>query len=45
MAIAFCSACGQEVYLIQEGQDACPVCAGGMAETEDTIKVRLLGTS
>lgn len=43
MALAFCSACGQEVYLTQSEQDSCPVCAAGLAETEDTIKVRLLG--
>ncbi len=45
MAIAFCSACEQEVYLTQDEQDSCPVCAGGMAETEDSIKLRLLGAS
>lgn len=43
MAITFCSACGQEVYLTQDEQDSCPVCAGGLAETEDTIRVRLTG--
>ena len=45
MALAFCSACGQDVYLSQEEQDTCPVCAAGLAETEDTIRVRLLGAS
>ena len=44
MAIAFCAACGQDVYLAQDEDDVCPVCAGGLAETEDTIRVRLLGT-
>jgi RNA polymerase subunit RPABC4/transcription elongation factor Spt4 len=41
MAIAYCSACGQNVYLTQKEQDSCPVCSAGLAETEDTIKVRL----
>lgn len=44
MPLAFCAACGQDVYLTQDEQDTCPVCAKGLAETEDTIRVRLLGT-
>jgi RNA polymerase subunit RPABC4/transcription elongation factor Spt4 len=45
MALAFCSACGQDVYLGQDDQNTCPVCSSGLAETEDTIRVRLLGTT
>lgn len=45
MAIAFCAACEQNVYLSQDEQDTCPVCSSGLSETEDTIRVRLLGTA
>ena len=45
MAIAFCAACGQNVYLAQDEQETCPVCASGLTETEDTIRLRLLGAT
>ena len=41
MALAFCAACRQNVYLVQDEQDTCPVCASGLAETEDAIRIRL----
>lgn len=43
MAIAFCAACEQNVYLTTE-QDTCPVCSSGLKETEDTIRIRLLSS-
>ncbi len=45
MALAFCATCGQNVYLAQDDQETCPVCAAGLAETEDVIRVRLLGSA
>ena len=42
MAIAFCATCGENVYLAQDEEETCPVCASGLTETEDTIRVRLL---
>ena len=41
MAIAFCAACGQNVYLTKSETDICPVCAASLHETEDTIRLRL----
>ena len=41
MAIAYCSACGQNVYLTRPDEETCPVCAAGLNETEESIKLRL----
>ena len=45
MALAFCAACGQDFYLDQDEQETCPVCAARLTETEDVIRLRLLGTA
>ena len=42
MAIAFCATCGENVYLSQYEEETCSVCASGLTETEDTIRLRLL---
>jgi hypothetical protein len=41
MAIVFCPNCETNVYLMSEDQ-ACPVCAGSLNETEETIKDRII---
>ena len=45
MAIAFCAACRENVYLAQDEQETCPVCASVLTETEDTIRLRLLSST
>lgn len=41
MAIAYCSSCEQNVYLTNQDEEICPVCAAGLNETEESIKLRL----
>jgi DNA-directed RNA polymerase subunit M/transcription elongation factor TFIIS len=42
MAIAFCPACDRLVYISGPDSDECPVCSGPLAETEETIRKRVI---